>query len=63
MQIPFKHIAVSPGSQAILRGLGWRDFKALLEETGEHRAARYAYRNKTLKAFRQAVKSRLGGRT
>ena len=43
MQIPFKQITVPPGSQAILRGLDWQDFEALLEEAGEHRAVRYAY--------------------
>lgn len=43
MQIQFKQISVPPGHQAILRGIGWQQFEALLEEAGEHRAARYAY--------------------
>jgi Uma2 family endonuclease len=43
MQIQFKQISVPPGHQAILRGIGWQQFEAVLQEAGEHRAARYAY--------------------
>lgn len=43
MQIQFNQISVPPGHQTILRGIGWQQFEALLEEAGEHRAARYAY--------------------
>jgi len=45
MQIQFNQISVPPGSQAILRGIDWQHFEALLEEAGEHRATRYAYHN------------------
>ena len=45
MQIQFNQITVPPGHQAVLHGIDWQQFEALLEETGEHRATRYAYRN------------------
>ncbi|MFM8331709.1 MAG: Uma2 family endonuclease [Candidatus Methylumidiphilus sp.] len=43
MQIQFSQITVPPGQLAIVRGLDWQQFEALLDEAGEHRAARYAY--------------------
>jgi len=45
MQIQFNQITVPPGHQTVLHGIGWQQFEALLEENGEHRATRYAYRN------------------
>lgn len=48
MQIPFNQIIVHPGHQVILHDLDWQDFEALLDEAGEHRAARYAYHNREL---------------
>jgi Uma2 family endonuclease len=44
MQIQFNQIDVPPGHQVILRGIDWQHFEALLNEAGEHRANRYAYR-------------------
>jgi Uma2 family endonuclease len=43
MQIQFSQINVPPGHQVILRGIDWQHFESLLEESGEHRATRYAY--------------------
>ncbi len=43
MRIDFQQLTVPPGHQALLRGLDWADFEAILDEAGEHRATRYAY--------------------
>jgi len=43
MQIDFKQLIVQPGQQVLLQNLDWADFETILDEAGEHRAARYAY--------------------
>jgi Uma2 family endonuclease len=43
MQIDFKQLMVPPGHQVLLQNIDWPTFEEILEETGEHRAVRYAY--------------------
>ncbi len=48
MLLQLKHIAVPPGQRILLNNISWQEFETILEELGEHRAARIAYDNGTL---------------
>uniref|UniRef100_UPI000832AEB1 Uma2 family endonuclease n=1 Tax=Anabaena sp. 4-3 TaxID=1811979 RepID=UPI000832AEB1 len=43
MLLEFKRIYVPPGQKVLLRDVSWEELEAILEELGEHRAARIAY--------------------
>jgi Uma2 family endonuclease len=43
MLLEFKRIDVPPGQRVLLRDVTWEEFETILEELGEHRAARIAY--------------------
>jgi Uma2 family endonuclease len=45
MLLEFKQIQVPPGQRVVLQRVSWQEFESLLEELGEHRAARIAYSN------------------
>ena len=38
-----QQIDIQPGQHLILRQVSWKEFEAILEEMGEHRASRVAY--------------------
>lgn len=48
MLLNLKRINVPPGQRVLLRDVTWQEFETILEELGEHRAARIAYENGTL---------------
>ena len=48
MLLELKRIAVPPGQRVLLHDVSWQEFETILEELGEHRAARIAYDNGTL---------------
>jgi len=41
--LQFKQLSVPPGQRVQFLDVSWEDFEAILEELGEHRAARVAY--------------------
>lgn len=43
MLLELKRIQVPPGQRVLLKDVTWQEFKTILEELGEHRAARIAY--------------------
>lgn len=43
MRLELKHINVPPGQRVLFHNISWQDFEAILEDLGEHRAARVAY--------------------
>lgn len=43
MLLELKRIDVPPGQRVLLHEVSWQDFEAILEDLGEHRAARIAY--------------------
>ncbi|MBD2293586.1 Uma2 family endonuclease [Anabaena sphaerica FACHB-251] len=43
MLLEFKRIHVPPGQRVLLQNVTWTELEAILEELGEHRAARIAY--------------------
>ncbi|BAZ12765.1 hypothetical protein NIES4071_45980 [Calothrix sp. NIES-4071] len=43
MLLSVKRIDVPPGQRVLLRDITWQEFEAILDELGEHRAARIAY--------------------
>jgi Uma2 family endonuclease len=43
MLLSIKRINVPPGQRVLLRDVTWEEFEIILEELGEHRAARIAY--------------------
>jgi Uma2 family endonuclease len=45
MLIELKRLDVPPGQRVLLQGVRWQEFEDILEELGEHRAARVAYDN------------------
>ncbi|WP_017315094.1 Uma2 family endonuclease [Mastigocladopsis repens] len=45
MLLELKRLEVPPGQKVLLRDVSWQEFEAILEELGEHRAARIAYDN------------------
>jgi Uma2 family endonuclease len=46
--LQFRQISVPPGHRVLFHEVSWSEFEAILEELGEHRAARVAYLNSTL---------------
>ncbi|NMG07078.1 Uma2 family endonuclease [Brasilonema sp. UFV-L1] len=45
MLLELKQLEVPPGQRILLKEVSWQEFEAILEELGEHRAARIAYEN------------------
>ena len=45
MLLELKRIDVPPGQKVLLHDVSWEEFETILEELGEHRAARLAYDN------------------
>jgi Uma2 family endonuclease len=43
MLLELKRIYIPPGQTVVLRDVTWQEFETILEELGEHRAARIAY--------------------
>ena len=43
MLLNIKRIDVPPGQRVLLRDVTWQEFETILDEMGEHRAARIAY--------------------
>lgn len=43
MLLEFKRIDVPPGQRVLLRDVTWQELETILEDLGEHRAARIAY--------------------
>ena len=48
VQLEIKQLSVPPGQRVILKNVSWQEFEAILEELGDHRAARLAYDDGTL---------------
>lgn len=48
MLLELKQLSIPPGQRVLLHDVSWQEFEAILEELGEHRAARIAYENQTL---------------
>lgn len=45
MLLKLKQLQVPPGQRVLLKNVSWQEFEMILEELGEHRAARIAYEN------------------
>ena len=45
MLLELSRIQVPPGQRVVLQDITWQEFERVLEELGEHRAARIAYEN------------------
>jgi Uma2 family endonuclease len=45
MLLELKRLEIPPGQRILLKDVSWQEFEAILEELGEHRAARVAYNN------------------
>ncbi|WP_026731634.1 Uma2 family endonuclease [Fischerella sp. PCC 9605] len=43
MLLELKRIQVPPGQRVLLQDISWQEFETILEDLGEHRAARIAY--------------------
>lgn len=48
MLLELKRFNVPPGQKVILTNVTWQEFEDILEDLGEHRAARITYQNSTL---------------
>jgi len=48
MLLELKQITVPPGQRVLLSEVSWQEFEAILEDLGEHRAAKVAYDSGTL---------------
>ena len=46
--LQLRQLSVPPGHRIILHDVSWQEFEAILEELGDHRAARLAYSQRTL---------------
>ncbi|BAZ21932.1 hypothetical protein NIES4073_28130 [Kalymmatonema gypsitolerans NIES-4073] len=46
--LQLKQIRVPPGQRVLLEDISWQEFEAILNELGEHRSSRVAYRQGTL---------------
>ncbi|MEH2361357.1 Uma2 family endonuclease [Nostoc sp.] len=46
--LQLRQLSVPPGHRVILHDVSWQEFEAILEELGDHRAARLAYSQGTL---------------
>lgn len=45
VQVELKQLSVPPGQRVIIKNVSWQEFEVILEELGNHRAARLAYDN------------------
>ncbi|MBP0005681.1 MAG: Uma2 family endonuclease [Cyanobacteria bacterium SBC] len=45
MLLELRQLKIQPGHQLLLEGIDWKQFKNILSELGEHRAARLSYSN------------------
>jgi hypothetical protein len=45
---PISHLHLAPGSRVSIPDVSWAEFESILQEFGEHRAARIAYSHSTL---------------
>ena len=45
MLLELSRIQIPPGQRVVLQDITWQEFERVLEELGEHRAARIAYEN------------------
>nr|WP_110986603.1 Uma2 family endonuclease [Acaryochloris thomasi] len=45
MMLQVRQIHVPPGQRVLLENVGWPEFEDILQELGEHRSARIAYKN------------------
>ncbi len=52
MLLELRQLSVPPGQRVLLHDVSWQELEAILEELGEHRAARIAYDNGTLEIMR-----------
>lgn len=48
VQLELQQLSVPPGQRIILKNVSWQEFEAILDELGDHRAARLAYDDGTL---------------
>ncbi|MBW4650756.1 MAG: Uma2 family endonuclease [Kastovskya adunca ATA6-11-RM4] len=48
MLLELRQLSVPPGQRVLLHNVTWQELEVILEELGEHRAARIAYDNGTL---------------
>lgn len=48
VHLELKQLNVPPGQRVILKNISWQEFEAILEELGDHRAARLAYDDGTM---------------
>jgi Uma2 family endonuclease len=48
MLLELRRLSIPPGQRVLLHDVSWQELDAILEELGEHRAARIAYDNGTL---------------
>jgi Uma2 family endonuclease len=48
MLLELRQLTVPPGQRVLLRDVSWQEFEAILDDLGEHRAARVAYDSGTL---------------
>lgn len=48
MLLELRQLSVPPGQRVLLHDVSWQELESILEELGEHRAARIAYENGTL---------------
>jgi Uma2 family endonuclease len=48
MLLELRQLTVPPGQRVLLCDVGWHEFEAILDDLGEHRAARVAYDSGTL---------------
>lgn len=48
MLLELRQLSVPPGQRVLLHDVSWQELESILEELGEHRAARIAYGNGTL---------------
>ncbi len=45
---PVSQMRLAPGSTVTIPNVSWQEFECILQELGEHRAARVAYSKETL---------------
>jgi Uma2 family endonuclease len=48
MLLELRRFSIPPGQRVLLHEVSWQEFEAIVDELGDHRAARVAYENKTL---------------
>ncbi len=58
MLLELSRIQVPPGQRVELQDITWQEFESILEELGEHRAARIAYDNGLLEIMAPLARTR-----